>query len=157
MSPHGDIIKVARHADRTSGKSGRSGESRSRVVVSLILAPHLSTLFASEVAMNRFAAVVSSLLLCSGVAVCQYSASLDTSAGTSHLTMRFRAESFSGSTITGAPYSAEEVDENQQTLADGTHITQVMPTVKGYRDSMGRTRRERQPFHGAITAGSQHL
>jgi hypothetical protein len=107
--------------------------------------------------MNRFAAVVSSLLLCSGVAVCQYSASLDTSAGTSHLTMRFRAESFGGSTITGAPYSAEEVDENQQTLADGTHITQLMPTVKKYRDSMGRTRTERQPFNGAITSGSQHL
>jgi hypothetical protein len=107
--------------------------------------------------MNRFAAVVSSLLLCSGVAVCQYSASLDTSAGTSHLTMRFRAESFSGPTIAGAPYSAEEVDENQQTLADGTHITQVMPTVKKYRDSMGRTRNERQPFNGAVTSGSQHL
>jgi hypothetical protein len=107
--------------------------------------------------MNRSVAIVSSLVLCSGVAVCQYSASLDTSAGTSHLTMRFRAESFGGSTITGAPYSAEEVDENQQTLADGTHITQLMPTVKKYRDSMGRTRTERQPFNGAITSGSQHL
>jgi hypothetical protein len=71
--------------------------------------------------------------------------------------MRFRAESFSRPTITGAPYSAEEVDENQQTLADGTHITQLMPTVKKYRDSMGRTRTERQPFNGAITSGSQHL
>jgi len=107
--------------------------------------------------MNRFAAVVSSTLLCSAVAVCQYSASMDTTAGNSHVTMHFRAESFSEQTITGAPYSAEETDENQQTLADGTHITQVMPTVKKYRDSMGRTRTERRPFNGAIASGSEHL
>jgi hypothetical protein len=107
--------------------------------------------------MNRFAAVVSSTLLCSAVAVCQYSASMDTSAGISHVTMHFRAESFRGQTVTGAPYSAEEVDENVQTLADGTHITQTTPTIKKYRDSMGRTRTERQPFNGGITSGSQHL
>jgi hypothetical protein len=29
-----------------------------------------------------------------------------------------------GEAITGAPYSAEEVTEKVQTLADGTHITQ---------------------------------
>jgi hypothetical protein len=44
---------------------------------------------------------------------------------------------------TGAPYSADEVSEDIQTLADGTHITRTK-TTKVYRDSLGRTRRERQ-------------
>jgi hypothetical protein len=44
--------------------------------------------------------------------------------------------------VAGAPYSAEQVDENVQTLADGTHITQKS-TTKIYRDSAGRTRTER--------------
>ena len=43
--------------------------------------------------------------------------------------------------ITGAPYSADEVNENVQTLADGTHITHTS-TLKLYRDAQGRTRRE---------------
>jgi hypothetical protein len=51
-----------------------------------------------------------------------------------------------GTGITGAPYSAEELDESVQTLADGTHIRHSMPGAKTYRDSMGRTRTERQPF-----------
>jgi hypothetical protein len=49
----------------------------------------------------------------------------------------------SGGAITGAPYSAEEVTEQVQTLADGTHISQPAPKVKYYRDSQGRTRTER--------------
>jgi hypothetical protein len=49
----------------------------------------------------------------------------------------------SGGTVTGAPYSAEEVTEHVQTLADGTHISQPSPKVKYYRDSQGRTRTER--------------
>jgi len=44
--------------------------------------------------------------------------------------------------VTGAPYSADEVNENVQTLADGTHITHTS-TSKVYRDSAGRTRTER--------------
>jgi hypothetical protein len=48
-----------------------------------------------------------------------------------------------GGTITGAPYSAEQVTEHVQTLADGTHITQPPQTIKLYRDSVGRTRTER--------------
>jgi hypothetical protein len=48
----------------------------------------------------------------------------------------------------GAPYSAEEVTENVQTLADGAHITHKS-TVKMYRDSAGRTRTE----HTIITPG----
>jgi hypothetical protein len=48
-----------------------------------------------------------------------------------------------GGTVTGAPYSAEEVTEHIQTLADGTHISQPSPQVKLYRDSQGRTRTER--------------
>ncbi len=47
-----------------------------------------------------------------------------------------------GPSVTGAPYSATQISEQVQTLADGTHITQ--PVRKGllYRDSAGRTRNE---------------
>lgn len=48
-----------------------------------------------------------------------------------------------GEAVTGAPYSAEEVTEHVQTLADGTHITQPSPKTVFYRDSLGRTRIER--------------
>src|SRR5439155_1634523 len=44
--------------------------------------------------------------------------------------------------VNGAPYSAEEVTDRTQTLADGTHITQNTQIVRLYRDSEGRTRRE---------------
>jgi hypothetical protein len=47
-----------------------------------------------------------------------------------------------GGAVTGAPYSAEEVTEHVQTLADGTHITQPAPRTVFYRDSLGRTRIE---------------
>jgi hypothetical protein len=43
--------------------------------------------------------------------------------------------------VSGFPYSADEVTETTQTLADGTHITQKR-LVKVYQDSEGRTRRE---------------
>src|ERR1035437_4028798 len=46
-----------------------------------------------------------------------------------------------GTTVKGAPYSAEEVNETNQMLADGTRIhRENRATV--YRDSEGRTRRE---------------
>ena len=48
-----------------------------------------------------------------------------------------------GEGITGAPYSALEVTENVQTLADGTHITQPFAKTMYNRDSQGRTRIER--------------
>ena len=48
---------------------------------------------------------------------------------------------FNGSTVTNAPYSADEKTESVQTLADGTKITNVT-TARIYRDSQGRTRRE---------------
>ena len=48
-----------------------------------------------------------------------------------------------GPAVTGAPYSAEEVSERVQTLANGTHITQPPTTSRIYRDSEGRTRTER--------------
>ena len=48
-----------------------------------------------------------------------------------------------GEGVTGAPYTALEVNENVQTLADGTHITQPSAKTTYYRDSQGRTRTER--------------
>ena len=54
----------------------------------------------------------------------------------------------------GQPYSAEQVMERVQTLADGTHITQSGQTTKLYRDSAGRTRIEHTftPPPGAMMA-----
>jgi hypothetical protein len=52
--------------------------------------------------------------------------------------------------VTGAPYSAEEISEHLQVLADGTRISRTMPATKVYRDSNGRTRRERPMFMGAV-------
>jgi hypothetical protein len=46
-----------------------------------------------------------------------------------------------GATVKGAPYSAIEVNERTQVLADGTRIHQEHQT-KVYRDSEGRVRRE---------------
>ncbi|MGH9344080.1 MAG: hypothetical protein ACRD19_10000 [Terriglobia bacterium] len=45
----------------------------------------------------------------------------------------------------GKPYSAERIVEHTQTLADGTHIKQIVQRVKLYRDSEGRTRIETIP------------
>jgi hypothetical protein len=46
-------------------------------------------------------------------------------------------------TVTGAPYSADQVTESVQTLADGTHINQTKNVRHITRDSRGRTRTER--------------
>src|SRR5262245_4653454 len=46
-----------------------------------------------------------------------------------------------GRVVKNAPYSADVVTENTQTLADGNHIKQTT-TSKFFRDSDGRTRRE---------------
>ena len=46
-----------------------------------------------------------------------------------------------GPAVKGAPYSADEIRENNQTLADGTHIHNEEKTTV-YRDSEGRIRRE---------------
>lgn len=50
-----------------------------------------------------------------------------------------------GRPVVGMPYSAERIVEHTQTLADGTHIKQIVQRVKLYRDSEGRTRRETIP------------
>jgi hypothetical protein len=52
--------------------------------------------------------------------------------------------------VTNAPYSGEQVNENVQTLADGTHITRTSTPTKVYRDSMGRTRTERPLMGGGL-------
>lgn len=51
-------------------------------------------------------------------------------------------------TIAGMPYSAEQVSENKQTLADGTNISQPVITIKMFRDAAGRTRSERPMSYG---------
>ena len=53
-----------------------------------------------------------------------------------------------GQVIRGMPYSAEQVSDQTQTLADGTHITQKTQVTKLFRDSEGRSRTERSLFRG---------
>jgi hypothetical protein len=99
--------------------------------------------------MKRFLASLSWVLLLSGFAFSQTGTSYSTGPNGPHGSMHFQAP-FYRSVITGAPYSAERVDEHVQTLADGTHINETYPETKFYRDSMGRTREERPVFRGPI-------
>jgi hypothetical protein len=55
-----------------------------------------------------------------------------------------------GRVVKNAPYSADIVTESTQTLSDGNHIRQTS-TVKVYRDSEGRTRREQSPKMNGLT------
>lgn len=47
-----------------------------------------------------------------------------------------------GPLLQGAPYSGEEIQEHQQTLSDGTHVSRIERRRLMYRDSQGRTRIE---------------
>ena len=58
--------------------------------------------------------------------------------------------------IIGEPYSATTEVESVQTLADGTHITRKMMTLKAYRDSQGRIREEHYVQMG-VGAGNQDV
>jgi hypothetical protein len=60
---------------------------------------------------------------------------------------------FASRAVILAPYSGEQVTEQVQTLADGTHITRKGAVQKIYRDSQGRTRTERPAFGGMALAG----
>ncbi len=59
--------------------------------------------------------------------------------------------SFEAKTVSGAPYSGEEVKETVQTLADGNRIVRRNVT-RVYRDSKGRTRRETLDADGQVTS-----
>jgi hypothetical protein len=108
--------------------------------------------------MKRFLALVSGTLLCfcSSFVLGQtvLSSSVSSGPGGTHGTMRFPRAYGLGAPITGAPFSAEEVNEDLQTLADGTNIRRAGPGSKIYRDSMGRTRTESKGFRGVIALHS---
>ncbi len=55
--------------------------------------------------------------------------------------VEYMAAEFGGKIVKDAPYSAEEVTETRQTLADGNRITRKSSALV-YRDGQGRTRRE---------------
>jgi len=99
---------------------------------------------------NPILASFSCTLLFSASTLCQISSSLSTGPNGVHGTMHFQAAFYHGAAITGAPYSAETVDEHLQTLADGTRISQTFPEKKIYRDSMGRTREEHHALMGPV-------
>ena len=98
--------------------------------------------------MKRSLASFCCAFLLPAFALCQGSSFSMAGGANSYGTMSFGAPFSNGATITGAPFSAEEVNESVQTLPDGTHIRQTLPGSKTYRDAMGRTRTERQPFRG---------
>jgi len=87
--------------------------------------------------------VIALAMLCGVAAWGQDSASISQKAGAGDGSLHFGRQPGFSSVIAGAPYSAEMVAENVQTLADGTHITRTMEPIKVYRDSYGRTRQER--------------
>ena len=57
--------------------------------------------------------------------------------------VEYIAAEFGGKIVKGAPFSAEEVTETRQSLADGNRITRRSSALV-YRDSQGRTRREQR-------------
>ncbi len=60
-----------------------------------------------------------------------------------------------GKRVTGAPYSAQIVSQRNQTLSDGTHLTQ-QSTGAVYRDSAGRVRHEMSmPALSYLTGSAQ--
>jgi hypothetical protein len=57
--------------------------------------------------------------------------------------MSFSPMRFAQTPVQGVPYSGQEIQEQQQTLSDGTHINRTNMRRMMYRDSQGRTRAER--------------
>jgi len=55
-----------------------------------------------------------------------------------------------GPAVVGQPYSAVQVSEHSETLADGTKIYRKWETARLYRDAQGRTRAERFTWAGAL-------
>jgi len=52
--------------------------------------------------------------------------------------------------VVGQPYSAVQVSEHSETLADGTKIHSKWESARLYRDAQGRTRTERFTWAGAL-------
>ena len=107
--------------------------------------------------MTRCLAVFATVMLFAVGAFAQTSVSSTTAGRSGISTMHFGPPPFAMRPVTGAPYSGEQVNETVQTLVDGTHITQTMPATKVYRDSLGRTRTERQMFRGLAGIGQTVL
>lgn len=60
-----------------------------------------------------------------------------------------------GKLVKNAPYTAEVINEQQQTLADGNQIVKKHTSLS-YRDSAGRTRQEMRDDSGAVKSISIH-
>lgn len=83
------------------------------------------------------------LSLCACAAFAQNELNLPTRVQNGSVTFSSSGEAFTGFPVTNAPYSAHQVLEHSQTLADGTHVTQTPLVTLVFRDSQGRTRTER--------------
>lgn len=100
--------------------------------------------------MNRLLACLCGAILCSACALCQTTSSFSSGPDGMHGTMHFGPPFSRAATIARAPFSAEEVDEDEQTLADDTSIRHTRRGMKVYRDSMGRTRTEHVLLRGPV-------
>ncbi len=97
--------------------------------------------------------VVSALAFSQGQVVTTSGSSAVNAAGQFSGSMSFSPMRFAPPAVQGAPYSGEEVQEQHQTLSDGTHISRPSTRRMMYRDSQGRTRVER-PLMMALMAGT---
>lgn len=97
-----------------------------------------------------------SLIVGLGALAGQTPAPVQTQSENVPIMMSFPGTAYSMRVTTGKPYSATEVTEHTQTLADGTHITSPTRSVVTYRDSLGRTRVER-PIGQPSLAGEYHI
>jgi len=85
------------------------------------------------------------------------STSYSNSAGVARGTMHLSPRPFMGPVVTGAPYSAQRVNEHVQVAVDGTRFTTTNQQETIYRDSQGRTRTERPMMMGPNVADSPVL
>ena len=65
-------------------------------------------------------------------------------------TLRGGGRMFGMNMVKNAPYSAQAVNEREQTLGDGNQITQRRDSATWYRDSAGRTRLETRDAQGDV-------
>ena len=66
------------------------------------------------------------------------------------VTVKNGVQIFGMNMVRNAPYSAEAVNERQQTLGDGNQISQRRDSSSWYRDSAGRTRLETRDDKGEL-------
>ena len=99
--------------------------------------------------------MVTAVCALTGLAQDATSSSTASRGGVAQGTMGFSGRGFMGTPVTGAPYSAQRVNEHVQVAADGTRFTQNNRQETIYRDSQGRVRTERSIMTGPSTPADE--